>query len=354
VPARGDYGGAGQGWDTPADKDLYTIDAALGGTLALSGLTGGTLALSAATLTSNGVPQTSYACYTLTGTLTSNQTITFPAAGASGGALGRKLILNGLAQSTFQLSILGNGGADTIGVFWPSGSNANGANLPITILVLPNRVFWDGYQDCPPGTIRDWYGTYTPPGWLPCIGQTINNPPYDLLVSVLGGTTTATIPDFRGRNTTGADVILGSASGGRLGTWVGSGRAAAIGEANHTLTIDQMPAHQHYDNTQGGVGSGHIHSGAVSSHTHDAGFISSGYYGVGNFAPYLLQPGSGSYATGAAAPSLTINATAITIGNAYNTSQGYAGTGQTNNYSAAANAHNTIPPGLTVNKIIRF
>lgn len=79
-----------------------------------------------------------------------------------------------------------------------------------------------GNGPVPPGTIIMWYGDISSPpeGWVPCDGRTINwnDVPF-------------TVPDLRDR------FIVGAGSS--------YGRGYTGGEATHTLTVEEMPSHNH-------------------------------------------------------------------------------------------------------------
>ncbi len=49
----------------------------------------------------------------------------------------------------------------------------------------------------PIGTIIAFYGSVAPYGYLPCSGQTVSSSTFPSLVTFLGGTTSATLPDLR-------------------------------------------------------------------------------------------------------------------------------------------------------------
>jgi len=70
----------------------------------------------------------------------------------------------------------------------------------------------------PMGTIIPYWGSTAPVGYLPCNGQTINSGTFPDLVTFLGGTTSAVVPDLRGEflrgwdNGRGLDVGRGNLS----------------------------------------------------------------------------------------------------------------------------------------------
>jgi microcystin-dependent protein len=92
------------------------------------------------------------------------------------------------------------------------------------------------------GEIRLFAGTFGPRNWALCNGQLLSIAQNTALFSILGttyggnGQTTFALPDFRGRVGVGAGtgpglpaVVLGQASG----------------EAAHTLTLTELPSHNH-------------------------------------------------------------------------------------------------------------
>ncbi|HEU4962730.1 MAG TPA: tail fiber protein [Bacilli bacterium] len=87
------------------------------------------------------------------------------------------------------------------------------------------------------GEIRMFANNYAPRGWMLCEGQILNINQYQALYSLLGavyggnGVTTFALPDLRGR------VPI------HVSTTIPLGQKA--GEATHTLTQNEMPAHTH-------------------------------------------------------------------------------------------------------------
>ena len=90
--------------------------------------------------------------------------------------------------------------------------------------------------------IRIFSFNYAPRGWAQCNGQTLPIQTNTALFSLLGntfggdGVRTFNLPDFRGRT----PMNWGAYQGGLTYTWGQNG-----GESAHTLTIPEMPSHNH-------------------------------------------------------------------------------------------------------------
>ncbi|MBV6714118.1 phage tail protein [Paenibacillus chitinolyticus] len=97
------------------------------------------------------------------------------------------------------------------------------------------------------GEIRLFANNYAPRGWAFCEGQTLsingNQALYSLIGTVYGGDgrTNFQLPDLRGR------VPIHVSPTNPLGQ--------SAGEAAHTLTVNEMPAHTHQVSASGNPGS---------------------------------------------------------------------------------------------------
>ena len=129
----------------------------------------------------------------------------------------------------------------------------------------------------PTGTILAYGGADAPDGFRLCDGQAISRTTYAALFAVIGtafgagdGSTSFRLPDLRGRVLAGKDN-LGGTPANRL-TSAGGFSSNNIGETaggeTHTLTVAQMPTHDHairFKNTgTAGAGSGLMRSNAGS------------------------------------------------------------------------------------------
>lgn len=168
----------------------------------------------------------------------------------------------------------------------------------------------------PVGSVIDFAGTTPPIGWLLAAGQAVSRTTYAAAFAALGtaygagdGSTTFNLPDLRGRVAAGRDNMDGT-DAARLNSFSGTTLGAGVGVQNITLTIDQIPAHDHPVTDPG-----HAHSYTVIG-------VGGGIDAGGGYGQYAADT--------------NIAVTGITVGN-----------------RGGGLAHGNVQPTLILNKIIR-
>ena len=120
-------------------------------------------------------------------------------------------------------------------------------------MILKGGKRIDGCSDTLPiGTIQPYVGEVAPTGYLICEGQKVSKTTYNELYTLCGdkfGASTATefyLPDLRGR------TIAGYKEGDSIFGLLGNN----IGEATHTLKLNELPEHKHGLGSEGAIAYG--------------------------------------------------------------------------------------------------
>ena len=100
------------------------------------------------------------------------------------------------------------------------------------------------------GIIMPYAGASAPSEWLLCYGQSISTTTYADLFSAIGYTyggsgASFNVPDLRGRVIAGQDDMGGTSANRLTNPINGDTLGASGGSESHTLTVSEMPAHNH-------------------------------------------------------------------------------------------------------------
>ena len=227
----------------------------------------------------------------------------------------------------------------------------------------------------PTGAMMDFAGSAAPLGWLLCDGSAVSRTTYPALFGVLGttygagdGTTTFNVPDLRGRVAVAADPGSANTTGITAVGQVG-------GEQFHTLTVAELPVHNHPvtdpghnhavtdpGHAHGVTDPGHGHMVNDPGHSHatlynyvasgDASGALAGLAAGGNFGRTGQANGDLLASTG-----ITIqpSGTGISVNNATTgISLQPAQTGVSVGNAGGGTAHNIMQPYLVTQKIIKY
>jgi microcystin-dependent protein len=260
-----------------------------------------------------------------------------------------------------------------------SGNAAPGATVLNNSLVTPGGVVGPaGVDPAIVGSIMAWAASGIPQGWLLCDGTAVSRATYLQLYNVLGGaaspwgqgdgSTTFNVPDLRGRTIIGVGSTVPA-----MGAGLTNRPMATIGgEESHVLTVAELAAHSHGASSSQGdhyhtLPAGPSHSHGDYGHTHgDAGhthtFIDPLHSAVGTGGQTAA---GGTYAYGAENTSTgyaniqTGYANIAAVGNLAPANTNWASaTGIPGVSTSIANTgsgagHNTMPPFVTANHIIK-
>jgi len=180
--------------------------------------------------------------------------------------------------------------------------------------------------------ISVYAGATSPTGYLMCNGSAVSRAIYAELFNVIGttygvgdGSTTFNVPNLTGRVPVGLQASEPSfASLGTTG-----------GEIEHTLTIPEMPSHDHTGTTD----SAGIHNHSIT----DPGHLHSG---VPNQASTALNGASNNTGNGG-------NTSTAVTGISINNDGAHVHTFTTNN-TGGDQPHNNLQPYITLNYIIKY
>lgn len=153
------------------------------------------------------------------------------------------------------------------------------------------------------GEIMMWAGNFAPRGWALCNGQLLPISQNTALFSLLGttyggnGQTTFALPDLRGRVPIhhGQGPGLSSYSLGQVG-----------GEETHTLTVQEIPAHQHALQGSSANGTSASPAGLLPARN-PAGIPAYGSTADAAFHASAIAPAGGGQPHNVMQPYLTIN-----------------------------------------------
>lgn len=152
---------------------------------------------------------------------------------------------------------------ETGGVKWGQVDTVGIADGAVTGEKLADGLAWA------PGDLKMSAASTPPDGWLLCDGSNVSRSTYAALFAAIGttfgegnGSTTFTLPDFRGR------VPYGASDSVSVGTKRGS--------ATHTLTTGQLPPHTH--------NRGSLSTSLAGAHSHTIGTFEAGSSGLSGVA----------------------------------------------------------------------
>lgn len=209
-------------WGSKLNADDFTIIDSVFGNVQTISLSGADV-----TLTTS---QTQVNFIKLTGTLTANVSVIFP-------AIGRTYAIQNACTGSYTVTLKISGGGSSAIV----PKNTNGVQA---FVLDGTNVYADASN--PPGAVSMFAQASAPPGWLICDGSAISRTTYAALFSAIGttygsgdGSTTFNIPDARGYFPRDWDDGAGRDSGRAIGTT----QASAVGP--HTHSMESAGAHTH-------------------------------------------------------------------------------------------------------------
>lgn len=244
-------------------------------------------------------------------------------------------------------------------------------NAEATLVSLQDQVNQVANVSAPTGLgPLPWSLPSPPDGWIFADGRVLaSNTPYKALRNLYinanfpfgkDSNNNPRIPDCRGRVAAGVDGGAGVLSGATLGDQRGS--------ETHTLTVNEMPAHNHpassgsagshsHDASTNSTGS-HSHSGSAGSagahrHTYNSSVMSTSGSGDRTAATTAGNPLINSSSSGAHTHSVTINSAGSHSHTVSVDSGGAHSHSVTVSNRGGGQAHNNVQPTLVTNMIIK-
>lgn len=177
-------------------------------------------------------------------------------------------------------------------------------------------------------------------GWLVCDGRSVSRTAYAELFSVIGTSfgsssgTTFNIPDCKGR------VLGGIGNGSGL---TNRSLGDSTGEETHTLTVSEIPSHNHTGTTTSN--GSHTHTINDPGHTHTQTTINDDFNNMTGNPPGFTGDGSGSYTWS----NINSSTTGITVNSAGNHTHTFT-TGST----GSGTPFNVMQPTLFIGNVFVF
>jgi microcystin-dependent protein len=214
------------------------------------------------------------------------------------------------------------------------------------------QVFANAQAGVAIGSGALWFTPTPPANWLICNGASLDTTTYAKLFAVFGYTYGGSGANFLLPNFVNAFPM-------------GAGTLAATGgEATHLLTTAEMPVHPHpivdVTHTHGASQPAHVHPDPGHTHgVNDPGHVHGGTMRQANgfFALAAQNPQITSSQTDPATTGISIQAGGTGLqaagGDAVTVAASSTGLSTTQNAGGGA-AHNTLPPYLSINFIVRY